>query len=83
MGDSPTELERLRRRVGELAACEERYRMVIAEGVPVIQRIEGGTGYSEPPGLPDSLVGHLRVSKPLDAHALQTVLRTFESQESD
>lgn len=41
------------------------------------------TGYSEPPGLPDSLAGHLRVSKPLDAHALQTVLRTFESQESD
>lgn len=41
------------------------------------------TGYSEPPGFPDSFAGYPRVSKPFDSQALETVLRTFESHSSD
>lgn len=35
------------------------------------------TGYSELPGLPESLAAQPRLSKPIDSHTLETLLRPF------
>ena len=36
------------------------------------------SGYTDPPGLPESLAGHRRLSKPINSDTLRSVIRSFE-----